>query len=385
MIDRVLKVIPVNKHEAVTVMTVSDLLETAVPARYFLNKAKLGPLDQRVVERLRELHGLIQRDFTGQKRTNATGALADYIEEQWLPGDGNRPATGFLGTFLVYIPEELEFDPDDRTTAHLRSKGIFLDGESRGEGLLTNVERLNDKEVETLLRKEVAVHVVHGIDDIKVIAKYFADVNGRGVKVNPNLVTMTNYTDPYAEITKRIFERLDIPLETRQRQVRAKSDAVLTGLQARTMVAAVAKGVSAVQYGAKPIPTEGVDLNSLEMTAESWLSRVFATFGTEMFRDKEFIVRATPVSSSLAALGKGFYDGDSDTERVALQVLDDDRIDWTVGEHWATIAGRLNPTTGRFAVGGGKEYAYAAYRALTEPESDIGRQIRGEGLVADAA
>lgn len=382
MIDRTLKVIPVGPYEAVTAMKVGDLVESAVPARNFLGNAKLNPMDDRAVGRLRDLHALIQRDFAGQKRTNARGALADYVSDEWLPSNGIAPAAGFIPAFILYFPEKLEIDDDN--TAHIRSKGIFVDGESRGEALLTNLERLSDTEYDKLVDKAVAVHVIHGITDPKVIAKYFADVNGKGVGVNPNLVVMTDYTDPYAEITKRVFEKLDIELETRQRQVSAKSDAVLTGLQARTMVAAVAKGVAVVQYGAKPIPTDGVDLKNLETTAEGWLSRIFTTFGAETFRDKGYIIRATPVSSSLGALGKAFHDGDRDQERDALEVLSDDQIDWTVGEHWATIAGRVNPNTGKFAVGGGKEYAYATYCALTEPDSDIGRQIRGKGTVAAA-
>ena len=38
----------------------------------------------------------------------------------------------------------------------------------------------------------------------------------------------------------------------------------MTGLLARMMVAAVAKGVGVVQYGAKPIPEDGIDMQKLE-------------------------------------------------------------------------------------------------------------------------
>jgi hypothetical protein len=381
MIDRTLKVIEVGNHEAVASMTVADLVDAAIPARDFLGSARLSPLDGRAVGRLRDLHQLVQRDFAGQKKTNARGDLADYIRDEWLPTNGSAPAAGFLPAFILYFPETLEIEEDG--TAHIRSKGIFVDGESRGEALLTNLERLGDADYDRLVERPVAVHIIHGIRDPKVIAKYFADVNGKGVGVNPNLVVMSDYTDPFAEITKRVFDELGIELETRQRQVSARSNAVLTGLQARTMVAAVAKGVAAVQYGSKPIPDEEIDLDVLETTAASWLARVFETFEPDTFRDKSYILRATPVSSSLGALGKGFFDGDNEKERMALEVLADEEIDWTVGEHWATVAGRVNPNTGRFAIGGGKEYAYASYRALTEPESDIGQQIRGGDLVAD--
>lgn len=374
MIDRTLKVIEVNEHQAVAAVSVRDLLETIIPARHFAANAKLDPLERRMVDRLRGLHGLIQRDFAGEKKRNAQGSLADYILKEWLGTDA-RPAAGFFGPFIAYFPERLRVDDDGR--AHIASKGFLLDGESRAEGLLTNIERVDDEiQLDQLLRKPVALHIVHGIESAEVIAKYFADVNGKGVKVNPNLVAMTNYTDPYAEIAKRIFATLCLDLETRQRQVRVASSAVLTGLQARMMIAAVAKGVGAVQYGAKTIPVDGVDLNRLEEVAQSWLSRVFTTFGPDAFRDKLLIFRSVPVSASLGGLGRAFFINDAEGQRVALDVLTDKTIDWSVGPHWDGIAGRLNPNTGRFAVGGGKEYAYATHRALTEPTSEIGQQIR---------
>src|SRR5205085_6177717 len=110
--------------------------------------------------------------------------------------------------------------------------------------------------------------------------------------------------------------------------------------------------------------------------AEAWLGSVFELFGPESFRDKSMILRATPVSSSLGALGKAFYDNDAGRQREVMEIIEDERINWSIGDHWAGIAGRVNPTTARFAVGGGKEYAYATHRALVEPTSKIGRRIR---------
>jgi hypothetical protein len=374
MIDRTLHVIEINDHEALASLSVRDLLETIVPARHFAANAKVDPLQRRMVERLRDFHYMIQRDFSGQKKRNAVGLLADYIRDEWLGANG-KPAAGFFGPLIAYFPDKITVDEDG--TAHLRSKGFLLDGESRAEALLTNIDRIDDDaKLETLLHKPVALHIVHGIDDPEVVAKYFTDVNGKGVGVNPNRVTMADYTDPFVQIAKTIFGDLQLELETRQRQVRPSSPAVLTGLQARLMVAAVAKGVGAVQYGGKPIPTDGVDFARLEEVAHDWLSRVFRTFGAGAFRDKLRILRSVPVSVSLGGLGRSFFVNDSEGQRTALDVLTDERIDWNVGAHWDGIAGRLNPNTGRFAVGGGKEYAYATYRALTEPASEIGQQIR---------
>ncbi|HKT82971.1 MAG TPA: hypothetical protein VJQ84_03955 [Solirubrobacterales bacterium] len=366
-------IIAVDEFEAVTVMTVRDVLEVGVPARNFLPKTKLNPLEQREVDKLRELHTVIQRDFAGAKKTNAKGPLADYIRDQWLP-DGKGPRSGFIGVFILCFPQALPIEDGLATIQH---KGIFLDGESRGDGLLTNVERLSETEVEALLEKRVAVLVVHGIQDPKVVAKYFADVNGKGVGVNPNLVAMADYTDPYGEVTKAVFEKLGYELETRQRQVAASSEALMTGLQARLMIAAMAKGVGVIQYGAKPIPTEKVDMERLEKVALTWLEQVFDRFGWEEYRSKANILRSVPVTVSLGALGRAFYDADPVGQERALAVLSDAEIDWSVGKHWSGVAGKVNPATERFAVGGAKEYAHATIKALTEADSDAGEQIRG--------
>lgn len=374
MIDKSLQVIRLNDHECVTAMTVGELLDSTVPARNFLLNAKLDPLQRREVERLRELHQIIQRDFTGEKKRNAQGSLADYIQRQWVMPDETKASPGFLGPLVAFFTNKIQIDDNDR--AHLEEKGILGDGESRGEAFLVNVQRMSDPEVKLLMRKRVAVHIVHGVEDVRTLAKYFADINGKGVGVNPNLVVMSDFTDPYSEVSKRVFEDLGLPLETRQRQVAAASNAVMTGLQARTMVAAVARGISAVQYGAKAIPADDLDVDKLESSAAQWLGRVFKKFGDGAFRDRDLILRAGPIGVCLGALGKAFYDDDAAGQKEALATLDDERIDWTVGPHWEGLAGKTSTATGVFTVGGGKEYVYSAWAALTKPDEPAGRRIR---------
>src|SRR5438445_12897120 len=108
-----------------------------------------------------------------------------------------------MRTFIVYSHDKRNTAPANK--AHIASKGMLLDGESRGEAALVNVERMTNDEIERLLRRPVTVHVVHGIDNPDIVAKYFADVNGKGVKVNPNLVAMRDYLDAYTTITQAVF------------------------------------------------------------------------------------------------------------------------------------------------------------------------------------
>jgi hypothetical protein len=114
-----------------------------VPARAFLPKARNDPLTQRLVDEMRDLHDLIQRDLSGQKLKNARGDLARYIVEEWLPEPEDGPSAGVMGPFIVVTPTSLEFLESDPTKLGLRAgqKFIIEDGESRGESFLWMLEQ----------------------------------------------------------------------------------------------------------------------------------------------------------------------------------------------------------------------------------------------------
>ena len=57
-------------------------------------------------------------------------------------------------------------------------------------------------------------------------------------------------------------------------------------------------------------------------------------------------------------------------------MLADERIDWQISDRWVGICGKRNLTIGAFAVGCGKEYAYATYNAPSNSENPGYRQIR---------
>ena len=376
----------VDEHQAVATTTVHGLLDLGVGARAFLPRAKNSPQDQFIVDQLADLHDLIQRDLSGQKATNAKTLLRDYIVEEWLTGDGVLPP------FVLLFGEKLQDLGTDvpgvvRFELPIGLKAIFLDGESRHESVL---QILEDPEVSAetkrdLLSRPVALHIFHGLTSTKTAAKYFGDINGKGVKVNPNLVMARDYKDPWATIALEIFEAIDVPLELTKRQVGPKGLEVITALQARTMVGAIALGVGAISYGAKRMPDEDIDFRRVRDASQKWIRQVFDRFpadedyaetGAHPFKDRSLVLRSVPILVCLGALGRPFYDGDKEGQVKAAQALSDSGIDWSVGEHWVGVVGKISPATERFSVGSGKEYAYAAWRALTDP-SDAGyRQIR---------
>jgi hypothetical protein len=378
--SRTLEAMKGGDYEAVATVTVQEFLDLTVPGRAFLAKAKNDPLTQRVVDEVREMHDQIQRDLTGQKLKNARGDLARYLLEEWLP-EVEGPSFGVMGPFIVVTPAPLSWvtDPDGVVKLGLKAgqKFIIEDGESRGEAFLWLLEQPDTSEevIEQMLAKKISMVIHHGVP-IEKARKWFADINGKAVKVNANLTVARDITDPYRGIALRIFPELDAPLELDARQVKATGPEVFTALQARLAVTAVAKGPSVVGYGAGRIPTEGVDFGALESAAKEWFAHVFKSLGIASFKDKDKVLRSVPVLAAIGAVGKAYYDGDEDARRRARGVIGDSKIDWSTGAQWSGICGKVNPNTNRFAVGSAKEYGNAAFNALTKADSPTWLQIR---------
>ncbi|MDD7940449.1 DNA sulfur modification protein DndB [Actinomycetospora lutea] len=342
---------------------------------------KPSPQFAHQVGRISGLHGMIQRDFKGAKRVNATRDLPDYVNQNLMP-DGTwigpvwkfdiwLPAPLIAGEELIAGVQEYDVDPFNM--------GFLLDGESRCYALESMyLAEQDEKRLRALLEVPLVIQVYDGLDADRA-AQHFADLNGQGVGITPNLTLSHDIRDPWTKVARRVFNDLDIPLEHEARQVRRASDKVLTMLGARTMVAAVARGVSAVSYGAGPIPgdVEGqrVDFDRLYSAAVAWLGYVFETFGREAFRDPTLVLRAMPMIAAIGALGRPYYTGDSPGQVRARAILQE-ITDWSGGPRWNGIAGKYNEGTGRFSVGSGKETGYAAYRALTDPQDAGYRALR---------
>lgn len=382
MYTRRLRALKVGDHEAVTVMTVEEFLELTVPGRAFLPRAKNEPLTRRIVEDMRDLHDLIQRDLIGQKLKNARTDLPRYIIEEWLPDNDGDASIGVMGAFMVVTPTPLEWLEDD-TCLGLRAgqKFIIEDGESRGESFLWLLEQhdVDSELVEQMLEKKITVVIHHGVKN-EIARKWFADVNGKGIGVNANLIVARDITDRFRDVALAVFADLGVELEEDARQVRAAGPEIFTVLQARLAVTAIAKGPGAVGYGAGRIPPNDIDFDLLTDAARKWFSYVFNTLTISAFKDREQVLRSVPVLAAIGAVGRPYYAERAKQQRIAREQIADARIDWATGEHWNGICGKVNPNTGRFSVGSAKEYGNAVYNALTDVDSRPWRQIRKESV-----
>jgi DNA sulfur modification protein DndB len=375
--SRSIAALPVDDTQFTTTLTTEELLEVVIPGRAFLPRAKNDPVTARQVRDLGAYHDKIQRDLTGPKLKNAKGSLKDYIVNEWAAPRG----TGVLPAFVVWFRDPLVLIeradcPVWDAAIPSGTKGLLLDAESRVEAFLYGIEdeTLSSEDVRNILGKRVAVVMFHGVAP-ELAAKYFADINGKGVGVNPNLLIARDLADPFGQVTLEVFDKLGVELELQKRQVAAKSSAVITALQARTMIAAMVHGVGVVASGGQRVPDEGVDFDRLRDAAIKWIDHIVQRFTVEGIKDKSLTIGSVPVLVSLGALGRGFYENDHAAQTLANSVLNDTSIDWSKGPKWNGVCGKVN-AAGRFSVGGAKENAYATHRALIDASDPGYRAIR---------
>jgi hypothetical protein len=371
-LDRHVRALRITECEAAAVLSVRDLLDVVVPPRASLSQGDQAPLVKDAGE-LETLFRAIRHDLAGQKVTNAHGPLRDYVQREWT-GTGEVPSLGILPPVsLIFLGAPLGWSQGDVLLIPRGRRALVLDGASRIEAMrLATDDPATPEELRgRLYAKLVGVQVIHGLDPGRA-EKYFLDVNGRGVGIKPSLLTVRDESDPYARVAESVFAG---ELEGDPGAAQAR-DALLSLQTARIVVGAIRHGVEVVRYGGQDIPQDDVDFSKLEAIARQWMTQVFSTFGKPAFRDRGNVLGSVPVLVSLAALGRGFYEGDDEARATAQSILADRRIDWSAGTHWDGVCGDVSPTTGTFSLGTGDSHADRTYRALTNENDPGGRSIR---------
>jgi len=154
----------------------------------------------------------------------------------------------------------------------------------------------------------------------------------------------------------------------------------------RQMVVNIGKGIAGIQYGARPVPIAGVDLDDVTNVAIEWFSLFFETFTVEANDRETYLLSSSPVLSAVAALGNAVLNTPHhQREEVCARLLASlKEVDWRKGEHWQGIAGRLSPK-GVFSVSGTKEVGYSVFNVLADPHNPNYFTVRRSGqAVGDA-
>jgi DNA sulfur modification protein DndB len=210
--------------------------------------------------------------------------------------------------------------------------------------------------------------------------QYFHDLNVLAVRPNTSLGLSMDTKDPVMKVVGDLEARIPAlfgQVEKQARQLKKSSSKIVTLQSLRQMVINVDKGISGVQYGARPAPIDEDGINDLRDVALDWIGTYLNTFEREI-RDREtYLAGSGPVLAAVGAMGQVLLQATrADRDRLRQELLDSLReVDWSKEDHWVGIAGNFTPG-GVFSVKGTKEVAYAVFNALTDPANGGYSRIR---------
>src|SRR5437868_2171759 len=130
-------------------------------------------------------------------------------------------------------------------------------------------------------------------------------------------------------------------VDKQSRQLPKQSTKVVTLQSLRQMVVNIAKGISGVQYGARPAPLDDIELEELKDVAVRWVGAYADAFQKEIKERDTYLAGAGPVLAAVGAMGNIILRGDSENRpEIMGNLLEMLRpVNWAKGEHWLGIAG----------------------------------------------
>ncbi|OLT01445.1 hypothetical protein BJF90_32050 [Pseudonocardia sp. CNS-004] len=333
--------------------------------------------DEPGIEAERAIHELIQRAMAGNKKSNVP-RYARYIEELVR---GESP--GVLPPIDLWSPQGLDVVTVGPTTYILVPNGehlLAIDGETQ----LAAHHQLGraatvDPTTRSLHQKFPLAAVIHHNVPTKVARQYFHDLNILAVRPNTSLGLAMDTQDPVMQVVGDVESSIDLlegRVEKMLRQLPKKSTKIVTLQGLRQMVVNIAKGISGVQYGARPAPVNDIDLRELTRVAIDWIGLYFQTFETEIADRESHLAGNGPVLAAVGAMGHDLLRmGEAERATASARMIRElRRVDWSKGEQWLGIAGNYT-STGVFSVKGTKEVAYAVFNALSDVQNSGYAQI----------
>lgn len=333
--------------------------------------------DEPGIQDERAIHELIQRAMAGGKKSNVV-KYSKYIEEL-VRGD----RLGVLPPMHLWSAAPLSVVTHGPTTYVLVPNGehlLAIDGETQlaAHHALGRSVALDTASRALHQRFPIGAVVHHGVPT-RTARQYFYDLNVLSVRPNTSLGLAMDTQDPVMQVVGEVEANVDQlagRVDKMSRQLSKNSPKIVTLQSLRQMVVNVAKGISGVQYGARPAPVNEVDLRQLTAVATDWIGTYFDAFQTEIADREGHLAGSGPVLAAVGAMGQDLLRLDQhERELRKTQMLRGlAQVDWTKGDHWVGIAGNFT-LSGVFSVKGTKEVAYAVFNALTDTDNGGYHQI----------
>jgi hypothetical protein len=338
--------------------------------------ARRGPFDVDELESEAEIHNLIQRVLAGNKKSNV-GPYRAYIEAV------TQGSVGVLPPMHLWSEEALTIARHGTQTYLVVPNGehlLAIDGETQLAAHWALDITANNPELRDAHRNHPLAAIIHHGISTDVARQYFHDLNLLAVRPNTSLGLSMDTKDPIMKIVGNL--ETNVPfltgrIDKQSRQLPRRSAKVVTLQSLRQMVVNVGKGISGVQYGARPAPLDDIDLDVLEEVAINWVGAFVSAFEKEITDRETYLTGAGTVLAAVGAMGQVLLAVPSD-ERPAIEegLLDSlQKVNWAKGEHWIGIAGNYTPS-GVFSVKGTKEVSYAVFNALTDPDNRSYSRVR---------
>ncbi len=348
--------------------------------------SRKGDDDPSIAEE-RAMHELIQRALAGNKKSNAV-RYQQYIEELVRERLSGLQPPKVLPPMHLWSRARLEVYTVGATTYILVPNGEHLfaiDGETQltAHHALSRSSTLDSETRSQHLKLPLGAVVHHGVPT-GIARQFFHDLNILAVRPNTSLGLSMDTQDPIMQVVGDVeagIAMLQGRVEKMSRQLPRRSEKLVTLQSLRQMVIDIAKGISGVQFGARPAPLDGVDIRELTAVAVSWIGAYFEAFEAAIADRDHQLAGTGPVLAAVGAIGSELL-GLPATERTQrsrelLASLAD--VSWSKGDQWVGIAGNYT-ASGVFSVKGTKEVAYAVYNALADSNNAGYRQVRVTGI-----
>lgn len=315
----------------------------------------------------------IQREFEGAKKKNVS-PYADYIVDVAHGKPGQAPV------IALYTPEELPIEEHDDGSAVLQIPWdvhlTALDGETQ----LAARYEAQARDPET--RHEMVPVDICWSESPQWARQVFHDRNALGVRPTLAISLSMDERDALTAVCREVEAQVEFfcgRVNNQRRQLRKADKDVVTITGFRGACATLAKGITGVAFGTKPVPLSRAQAMMVSRAAVDWFDTVAKTIGVQIESRDTMIAGSNSALAALGAIGHKTLHIEDDAERrkagqdlVARYLTG---VNWARGPTWDGIAGRIT-TKGRFSVAGTKEAAYGIFAALTEEGSDVYNKVR---------
>lgn len=361
----------IDEHRFIGRVRAAQLFQIAPDPRDTENRKKADASKE--VQDLLLVREEVQRLFEGQKKKNV-GPYSEYIVGLTAGEDGLTPV------ITLFSEQPLSVEEREDGTGFIQvpwdQRLVAIDGETQ---LAARHEAAN---LQPSTKQEfVPIYVCHGRDQLWA-RQSFHDLNTLGVRPNAALSIGMDARDPITRVTREVERQVPFfkgKINKVRRQLRASDPEITTIAALRGACVSLSKGITGVQYGARPVPIDEKQVPAVEAAAVDWFGALSAVLGP-VLSDRETNVAASPaVLAALGAVGhEVIHIADAQQRRAKCVELANGlkAVNWTRGKAWEGIAGKFTPK-GTFSLGGPKETAHAIFAALTNPSSEGYGRVRG--------